>query len=242
MFCPPTHLGCGCLLHIWLLAKADTVLLGLWPRGTHICALSYCIIMTGSARTLPLSEGAFPVNPTRAALLTWHLEIYADKSEDVTLVGVSVILSHDSWLPLGEMASARLLFCKLGLLKEDFTGRALNPCDDLSCLVQPLSPRFSKHSCQVVMIVIPLLLLNLICGKEEPFLLLSYFTSSFLYQCGLKYFWGKIKSELTENALHMVLDHCLGWPEISALRFLEFQTKCETRSLTRFYIPRLKTN
>ena len=47
-------------------------------------------------------------------LLTSNLsDIYADMTEDVMLVGVSVILSHDSWLYLGDMASARLLFCKV---------------------------------------------------------------------------------------------------------------------------------
>lgn len=205
VFCSPTHLGCGCLLHIWLLAKADTVLLGLWPRGTHICALSYRIMIRVCMHSATLKEH-FPWTPTITALLTSHLEIYADKMEDVTLVGVSVLLSHHSWLYLGEMASARLLFCKVRTSQRRLHREsALNLCDDLSCLVQHLSTRFSKHNCQVVMILIPLLLLNLLCGKEELFLLLIYFFSVAV--------WTKVflreNKELTENALHMVLYHCL---------------------------------
>lgn len=163
----PAHLAAGQSRH----CPAGTLAM----RYTHLCSVILHDNDQGLHTLCHSLKEHFLWTPTRAVLLTWHLEIYADKTEDVTLVGVSVILSQDSWLHLGEMASARLLFCKLGLLKEDFTGRALNPCDDLSCLVQPLSTRFSKHSCQVVMIAIPLLLLNLFCGKEEPFLLLSYF-------------------------------------------------------------------
>lgn len=132
--CPPTHLGCGCLLHIWLPAKADTGLLGLWPRGTHICAAIPHNNDQGLHALCHSLQEHFPWTPTIAALLTWHLEIYADKTEDVTLVGVSVILSHDSWLYLGDMASARL-FCKVrtsqGRLHRESTEsmwRSLVPC------------------------------------------------------------------------------------------------------------------
>lgn len=63
---------------------------------------------------------------------------------------------------------------KLSLFKEEFIGQALNLCEDLLCLVQHLSTRFSKHNCQMVIVAIPLLLLKLLYGKEELLLLLGY--------------------------------------------------------------------
>lgn len=137
------------------------------------------------------------------------------------LVGVSVILSHDSWLYLGDMASARLLFCKVRTSRGRLRRESTESMWHLSCLVQHLSTRFSKHHCQVVMTVIPRLLLNLFCGTEELFLLLIYFFSVSVWT---KVFLRENKELAHINALHMVLYHCLVWPEISALRFLEIQT------------------